>query len=178
MITDYATHSVPSKKIKNLSESLNTIGLLGINLALLVAFYYQFFGHELPCPLCLLQRIGLMAIGIGFLMNLRFGVSFSYYGLAIISAVVSGIISMRQVLLHIVPGTGNYGSALFGIHLYTWGLLAAFGVIIFIAALLILEYFRISTNRASSISIFGRISIGLFSLLVAMNLVSSFFVSE
>jgi hypothetical protein len=28
--------------------------------------------------------------------------------------------SMRQVLLHIVPGTGAYGNAIFGLHLYTW----------------------------------------------------------
>jgi disulfide bond formation protein DsbB len=36
---------------------LNAIALYGIALVLTVAFAAQLLLHELPCPLCLLQRI-------------------------------------------------------------------------------------------------------------------------
>jgi hypothetical protein len=32
--------------------------------------------------------------------------------------------SMRQILLHVVPGTGAYGNAIFGLHLYTWAFIS------------------------------------------------------
>ncbi|PWL04715.1 disulfide bond formation protein B, partial [Candidatus Liberibacter asiaticus] len=61
--------------IKTLSSrkfisNLNILGLLGIFAVLIVAFYYQIILHEIPCPLCLLQRVGIIMIGIGFLFNL------------------------------------------------------------------------------------------------------------
>ena len=56
-----------------LAARLNLLGLLGVNAVLLVAFYYQLAQGELPCPLCLLQRAGFVAAGIGFLLNLRCG---------------------------------------------------------------------------------------------------------
>jgi hypothetical protein len=43
------------------------------------------------------------------------------------------------VLLHIVPGTGSYGSALFGWHFYTWALVAFFLIALFAGALLFIE---------------------------------------
>ena len=52
---------------------LNMFGLLGISLILTVAFFYQLALGELPCPLCLLQRAGFIAVGMGFLFNMRLG---------------------------------------------------------------------------------------------------------
>mgnify|MGYP006198665043 CR=1 FL=1 len=34
-----------------------------------------------------------------------------------------GAVSARQILLHIVPGSGSYGDAFFGLHFYTWALI-------------------------------------------------------
>ncbi len=52
-------------------RSLNVLGLLGISGVLLVAFIYQLVLGELPCPLCLLQRGAFVALGLGFLFNIR-----------------------------------------------------------------------------------------------------------
>ena len=38
--------------------------------------------------------------------------------------------STRQILLHIAPGDPGYGSAVFGMHLYTWALIVFLVVII------------------------------------------------
>jgi disulfide bond formation protein DsbB len=156
----------------NLGQLLNILGLLGISFSLIVAFYYQFWQHELPCPLCLLQRAGLMCIGFGFLMNIKFGERNLHYGLSIVSALISGAISTRQILLHIVPGSGSYGSVLLGIHFYTWGLLAAISTITYIALLLILNTATLLDERHRQSNKLGRVTMIIFSLLVAANLVT------
>jgi disulfide bond formation protein DsbB len=45
------------------------------------------------------------------------------YGISVIAAVVGASISIRQILLHIVPSDPGYGDPVFGLHLYTWALL-------------------------------------------------------
>ena len=116
----------------------NAVGAAGIAIVLLVAFGLQFGLKELPCPLCNLQRVAFALCGFGFLLNLRFGVQPMHYGLTLLAALFGVAVAGRQVLLHIVPGTGAYGSTLFDIHLYTWSLLAFVGVIAGVAVLLIL----------------------------------------
>jgi disulfide bond formation protein DsbB len=99
----------------------------------------QFVLQELPCPLCSLQRVALVLCGFGFVLNLRFGVHPLHYGLSILAALFGVAVAGRQVLLHVVPGTGAYGSALFGLHLYTWSLILFVAVISGIAVLMIMD---------------------------------------
>jgi hypothetical protein len=95
-----------------------------------------------------------------------------HYGLSIVSALISGAISTRQILLHIVPGSGSYGSVLLGIHFYTWGLLAAISTITYIALLLILNTATLLDERHRQSNKLGRVTMIIFSLLVAANLVT------
>ena len=108
---------------------LNALALGLISLALVAAFADQLLLGELPCPLCLLQRAALIAAGLGFLLNLRFGIRPLHYGLAILAALTGAAVAMRQVLLHIAPGDPGFGHALFGLHLYTWAFMAFVGII-------------------------------------------------
>ena len=55
-----STSSTAAKS--DLPQLLDTLGLAGICLTLIVAFYYQLYLAELPCPLCLLQRVGLVVV--------------------------------------------------------------------------------------------------------------------
>lgn len=118
---------------RSVGAILNRLGLLGISLILAVAFFYQLALGELPCPLCLLQRAGFIAIGMGFLFNLRLGERGSHYAMILVSSLVTGFISIRQVSLHLAPGDPGYGSALFGLHFYTWALIAAVGIVCYVA---------------------------------------------
>ena len=122
-----------------LARALNALALLGICGVLLVAFYWQLASGELPCPLCLLQRAAFLGCGLGFMLNVRFGSSEGHYGVVLVSALVGGAVATRQILLHIVPGTGSYGSALLGWHFYTWALVAFFLIALFAAGLLFIE---------------------------------------
>jgi len=102
-----------------LSRLLNAIGLMAIVTVLAIAFVDQLWFRDLPCPLCILQRAGFTAAGVGIALNLIFGPRPSHYGITILGASIGASISIRQILLHIVPGTGSYGNAIFGLHLYT-----------------------------------------------------------
>lgn len=121
----------------DLSKLLNAIGLLAIGTVLALAFIDQIWFADLPCPLCILQRAGLIAAGVGISLNLIFGPKPSHYAMAIIGAVAGGGISMRQILLHIVPGSGHYGNEVFGFHLYTWAFVAAATIVIGCAIMLL-----------------------------------------
>ncbi len=96
--------------------TLNALGLYGIGLVLAAAFAAQLLLHELPCPLCLLQRIQFALLAIGPIMNVRWGPRASHYALSLFAAAAGFAFSTRQVLLHILPGDAGYGSALLGYH--------------------------------------------------------------
>ena len=78
------------------SHWLNMMALLAICGSLTMAFYWQIAFNELPCPLCQLQRVGLMMAGIGFMLNVRFGPSAVHYAIILASALVGAATSMRQ----------------------------------------------------------------------------------
>ncbi|MGB3021212.1 MAG: disulfide bond formation protein B [Methyloceanibacter sp.] len=107
----------------NLSKLLNALGLVAIDTVLVVAFADQLWFRDLPCPVCILQRAGFIAAAFGLALNLIYGPRPSHYGIAILGAVAGGIISAWQILVYIVPDSGSYGNAIFGLHLYTWALL-------------------------------------------------------
>lgn len=155
---------------------LNVLALAGVSAVLLVAFYYQLVLHELPCPLCLLQRGCFIAVGIGFMLNVRFGASLAHYGMVLLAAVLGMITSGRQVLLHIVPGSGTYGSALFGLHFYTWAFIGFGALVVYTALVFILTSPAREADRKSLprwLTIIGWMAMGLFALVVVANLAST-----
>lgn len=95
-------------------------------------FAVQLITGELPCPLCVMQRIALMLCALGplhILLAARDGALTCRTvavgsGMAITAALLGAAASGRQVLLHILPGDPGFGTAVMELHLYTWGLIA------------------------------------------------------
>lgn len=168
-VGDRAAQSSPL----NIGDALNIAGLLGISASLAIAFYYQLFQDELPCPLCLLQRVGMITIGFGFLMNVRFGIRSAHYGIALLGSLLTGAIASRQVFLHILPGDPGYGVTFLGLHFYTWAVVSALAAIVFISGLLVLK----SCEQPSAVKLrphfLGKLAIIVFTFLIAANLVST-----
>jgi disulfide bond formation protein DsbB len=121
----------------DIAELLNGVGLAGLIGVLLVAYLDQFAGHDLPCPLCLLQRVAVAGVAFGMLLNLRYGPQQSGYGIMLLAALFGMAVAGRQILLHVAPGTGSYGAALYGLHFYTWSFLLFAAVILGTAILLL-----------------------------------------
>ncbi|MEP2030594.1 MAG: disulfide bond formation protein B [Paracoccaceae bacterium] len=122
-----------------ISRTLNALGMLAICLVLVLAYAYQFALYELPCPLCLLQRVGFVAVGFGLGLNLLYGARPRNYALMLIAAILGASVSIRQILLHIVPGTGHYGSPVLGLHYYTWAGICFFLIILGTSFMLLFE---------------------------------------
>ena len=117
--------------------TLNALGLYGIALVLLVAFAAQLLLHELPCPLCLLQRIQFAMLAVGPILNIRFGARPSHYAVSLLTAVAGAAFAARQMLLHVMPGDSGYGSALLGYHYYAWAFIGFAVAIVALAAMLL-----------------------------------------
>ncbi len=104
-----------------LSRIINIVALLGLIGVLAGSLHLQFGIGEQPCPLCIVQRSGMIGLAVGPMMNLLWGMSPRHYALSILAAVVGGAGSTRQILLHIAdPNDPGYGPAVLGLHLYTW----------------------------------------------------------
>jgi len=127
---------------------------------------------ELPCPLCALQRVGFIVAGVGLILNLRVGYSPAHYGLVLLTAVAAGSASLRQIALHVVPGTGHYGSALFGFHFYTWAFVGYGALIAYVGVMLLLEARAPARDRAPPAGPLAAIACWLFVALAAANVAS------
>ncbi len=104
--------------------------ILGICiLANFTALTFQLLYHELPCPLCLLQRFGFLSIALGALLSVTHGNSWRYKLIIVISSLFTFAVGFRQVLIHIEPNDPGYGSPFLGLHFYTWSAITSFGLI-------------------------------------------------
>lgn len=146
-------------------------------------FYFQFGLAELPCPLCILQRMGMMLSSLGALyivvQAMRGTLTASGYmtglGLAILGALLGASISTRQILLHINPTDPGYGGAVLNLHLYTWALVSFIVVLVFAGVLLM---FGTDFEPVAPDAQIGRVItwvvIGVFLFTVVANLVTVF----
>ncbi|WP_425105611.1 disulfide bond formation protein B [Ancylobacter sp.] len=167
------THEKAPVLTPDLSRLLNALGLIAVGAVLLVAFYDQFVGGELPCPLCILQRAGFVGVGVGLALNLKFGPRPSHYALAILSAMAGGAVAARQVLLHIVPGTGTFGAPFLGLHFYSWALLLFIVIIAGCALLLLFDRQFEPAPRLYKLGGLGLFAFALIALLALGNGVST-----
>ncbi|MFD9339560.1 disulfide bond formation protein B [Streptomyces sp. NPDC060028] len=159
------------------------IGLFG---TLAGAYFFQFGLWEYPCPMCLLQRMFFLLGTLGpawIIARSRKGEVTTRewaagWGWAIAAALIGSIVSATQVLMHIVPPDPGYASALFGLHLYTWALIA------FLAAALAAAGALFLTPRAEPLDAglaspalrrAGAVTLAVLLAFAASNLIACFF---
>ncbi|MDN3609635.1 disulfide bond formation protein B [Vibrio ostreicida] len=152
---------------------LNLLGLLGMSTILLIGFVLQFALHELPCPLCLLQRVGFVMVTFGFLLNVRFGPQQRHYGIILIGALFGGAAALRQVALHVIPGTPAYGSPIMGLHYYTWAFVL-FAATIFAVAILLCMWDQRWQSQGYAMGRVGKFACYLALAVVLLNALGTF----
>ena len=120
--------------------------VLAYTVVMLSAFFIQFVKGEFPCPLCMLQRYGMILSTLGALfiiMQARRGVlTTARYaqglGLGLVGVLAGASVSVRQIELHILPGDPGYGEPFLRLHLYTWAFITFAIVMIYVGVMLIL----------------------------------------
>jgi disulfide bond formation protein DsbB len=115
----------------DLARLINIAALFALLGVLAGSLHLQFGVGEQPCPLCLVQRSGMIGLAVGPMMNLLWGMRARHYALSILAASVGAAGSVRQIFLHIADAADpGYGPDFFGLHLYTWAFVTfAIGVI-------------------------------------------------
>jgi disulfide bond formation protein DsbB len=157
--------------ISILERLCNFIELSGVIVMLFIALTFQILFHELPCPLCLLQRLGFFGVAMGFLLNLRFGLRPSHYAIVILSALFTSFVALRQIALHVVPGTGTFGDAFLGLHLYTWSFVVSMIILVVTACLLSIDrQYRTTDLPISGFRLLTSLLFVILLILVGMNI--------
>ena len=146
----------------------NQLALLAVIGVLSYAFIDQLYFGELPCPLCLMQRVGFVIIGFALVLNIRCGEHYAHYGWGILGGLVGMMVSLRQVFLHILPGDKGFGATFLELHFYTWAFLGYLGLLAGQAILLMLP-----NRNVRSHTWFANTLVILFIVLVLGNLVST-----
>jgi disulfide bond formation protein DsbB len=160
---------------RSFTIALNALGLYAIAAVLAAAFAAQLLLHELPCPLCLLQRIQFAMLAIGPILNIRHGARPSHYAVSLFAALAGAAFATRQVLLHIMPGDLGYGSALLGFHYYTWALIGFSVAIVLIAAVLLFDSQFKADNKTppAKAGAFAQAAVWLVIIQTAANVMST-----
>lgn len=153
---------------------LNVLGLLAVAAILSLTFYIQFVRGELPCPLCMLQRAGFMLVGLGLLMNIRYGISLTHYAMSILGALFAGKVALRQVALH-VSDEGYGDTFLNGWHYYTWSFVLAVLAVVAICVVMMLPHVSDRRHLSKGLLKVGAFVAAFFFLLVLLNFVFTFF---
>jgi disulfide bond formation protein DsbB len=151
--------------------------LTGLAAILTAAMVLQYVDGEIPCPLCLLQRVAMFGICFGLVRHFRRGYDTREIGVSLIWALVLLIVSVRQVLLNIVarPGHAYPGSAVFGLHMPVWSVVIAVAVLLALATVLaVFDSKQLSTALPSPVLMRIGDLVGLYVVaLCLINLVSA-----
>ena len=168
---------------------LNAVGMLAMIGVLIGAYVYQFSYRELPCTLCQLQRVAMVAVAFGAAMNLMLGPRPRHYGVCLVSAVFGMAISIRQTLLHINPFfdtkagqptlavTSNppFGQPVMGLHLYAWGIVLFATVFLAVGIVQFFEgQFAPSTQEPDWLRRLAGIGVALLLVMATLETVTTF----
>ena len=136
----------------------------------------QYVGGEIPCPLCLLQRVAMFGVCFGIVHHFRRGYDARNIGVALVSALMLLVVSVRQVLINIVarPGHAYPGSAVLGLHMPVWSVIIALAVLAALATTVtIFDSTSSTASRPSPILGWFGNAIGFYVIaLCGINLVS------
>lgn len=140
-------------RARQLSHAVTVLLLAGIAALLAAALAVQFARRAPPCPQCLLERAGLLLVGVGLLLNLRTGPRPVHYALVLLAAAFSACVAL--------PHAGAYAASL-----DPWMLATALGAGVLAATMLGFEL-RYPT-RAAAARPAGTTTRALFVLLAAL----------
>jgi disulfide bond formation protein DsbB len=162
-------------KSKFIIKYIDFFEIAGLWLLMTLALLIQFYLNELPCPLCLLQRFGFMGMMVTLCLNFRFGYKASHVNLSLLFAIFTSFVALRQIALHAIPGSGSYGSAIFGLHLYTWSFIISMAFVIFNSLILSLMALKGERPTASkTLKIIQKVSFLLVGAIITINIISTF----
>ncbi|WP_254799502.1 disulfide bond formation protein B [Falsochrobactrum tianjinense] len=127
-MTASTRHDAAEQSLSAILLDIYLLGMMTVIAGILTtAMTLQYAWGEIPCPLCLLQRVAMFGVCFGIILQFRHGFSYRNTGLSMVFSLFLLIVSVRQTLLDIYPRPGHeyIGSAVFGMHMPVWSVLIA-----------------------------------------------------
>lgn len=153
-------------------RDLNALLIVILSGVLLSAFGVQFLFREQPCPLCMLQRLGMLGVACAAALNIWHGVRMSHYALMLLSALVGGFVALRQISLHVCPGFASFGFPVLGLSLYTWSFIVFVCVVLYVALLLFL--YDPKETQEAPVNTWSKFATGAIFLIAFLNIFTTF----
>ncbi len=155
-----------------------TASLFLVAFVLCMAMYHQYFMGEIPCPLCLLQRVAFLGFAYGAMMQFLGSHRLKYVGVSLFFASLLLVISGRQSLLDICHTQGHewVGSAIWNIHMPVWSFILGLGLVFFVACdlIFITPDHKSNINRYVSLKAIFNILVILIIFISGINFISTF----
>jgi disulfide bond formation protein DsbB len=161
--------------LRFLMNEVFTLAMMAAIAAILTAaMVMQYCYGELPCPLCLLQRVALLGVCFGLVQSFRSGSSDRNLGYSLLFCVFLLVVSVRQTLLDIYPRPGHayVGSAVLGLHMPVWSIVIAVALIVAIAIKLCIVGGDDGSSALDRKSLFGRLATAASLYVVAIALIN------
>lgn len=155
-------------------RDLNALMIVVLSGVLLGAFGVQLIWQEEPCPLCMLQRVGMIGVATGAMLNVWFGVRMSHYGICLLSSLFGGAVALRQISLHVCPGFPTFGLPVLGLSLYTWSFFVFVAIVLAVAVLLFFYDPKENDVNPPTHSAWSKFACGLIFLIALANIVTTF----
>ena len=156
--------------VENSLRNVHALWIMVYCLIISTAFGLQIFESEEPCPLCYLQRVAMLLVCCGALMNLVFGFKPKHHGLIVLASLFGASVSIRQILLHICPTFPKFGVPFWGYSLYTWSFLTFASSLLLVSLLLFVSKF--DEENQKPLNSFQKISVVWLVLVIVGNLIS------
>lgn len=149
-----------------MARYFNTAWIYLIALILIGMFCYEYFTHEKPCSLCILQRNALILTSLGPIFNLKFGMRGFHYGFSLLSSVFGAWVSLDQLLYFSCPNVPPFGRGFMGLQLFSWAFICFTISIALVALSLFIGHFKEkeSNHKLSKAEAFAFILICLIAL--------------
>ena len=161
--------------MRNTQRTLNALVSLIICGVLISAFGVEFIWREVPCPLCMLQRLCMIGAAIGFMLNVKFGIKPAHYGLSLLSSLAGGTVALRQISLHVCPGFPTFGIPVLGLSLYTWSFIVFVCVVAAVAGLLFLYDPQNDEDGEREMAPFETLALTVLFVVAAANILTTFY---
>ena len=170
--------TIARSRVETLRFLLNEAFMLGMIAAiagiLTAAMVIQYVYGELPCPLCLLQRVAMLGVCFGIMQSFRNGFSDRNLGYSLLFSVFLLVVAVRQTLLDIYPRPGHeyVGSAILGLHMPVWSILIALALITAVAVKLCVVGTEDGARPPDRKSLVGRLAAVLSLYIIAVALIN------
>lgn len=169
---------IARNRVETLRFLLNEAFMLGMIAViagiLTAAMVIQYAYGELPCPLCLLQRVAMLGVCFGIMQSFRHGFSDRNLGYSLLFSVFLLVVATRQTLLDIYPRPGHeyVGSAVLGLHMPVWSILIALALITAVAVKLCVVGTEDGARPPERKSLVGRLATVLSLYMIALALIN------